>query len=55
MSSFASKDIPQSHIFPYCMAFLGTPDGINLAFPRILPVTKQIKTVGNDYSERVGP
>lgn len=37
------------------MAFLGTPDGINLAFLRILPVTEEMKTVGNGYSKRVGP
>ena len=27
---------PQSHLFPSCMAFWGTPDGINLALLRVL-------------------
>lgn len=36
MSSLWLERHPQSHLFPSCMAFWGTPDGINLALLRVL-------------------
>lgn len=36
MSSLWLERHPQSHLFPSCMAFWGTPDWINLALLRVL-------------------